>query len=377
MVKDKPAPLLERRVSDVFREVGDWQELVSAFADVKVAPDHFIQVSLAGGSRPVPEILRAIANSRWPSGLKEIRATDSLAVFDYRRRFGRARQHRIQGQFLVGKPSNQPVYALVFVDSALFYRHGIVPLMGRLYPAAARPFLTQRELASLLKSLQAIARPASLRVREFSAKRRLQSPARKRFESLRDWTDVSLDTAFQDAHDRDVWFSAVSFDIVREVRGRTVPAGLKGRISKYGHLMFNRDFALLERSVLKEMIWFAADRLKFFSNRERWNNPTRGLAPVRVEYDASPFQSTDQACRLIEALRRFPHGNCTVLHGNPYVHVAMVDNLDYSTADVWVLSQGDVLVVPQLRASEASLRRIVNHIFEFFGEGKVSEYEAT
>jgi len=37
-----------------------------------------------------------------------------------------------------------------------------------------------------------------------------------------------------------------------------------------------------------------------------------------------------------------------------------VDNLDYSSADVWVVSQNQILIVPQLTASAAGLKRIVN-----------------
>jgi len=77
----------------------------------------------------------------------------------------------------------------------------------------------------------------------------------------------------------------------------------------------------------------------------------------------------------VEALGRFPHGTCTILHANPYVHLSVVDNLDYSSADVWVVAQNQILIVPQLKASAAGLKRIVNHIFEHFREGKLSEYQ--
>ena len=77
----------------------------------------------------------------------------------------------------------------------------------------------------------------------------------------------------------------------------------------------------------------------------------------------------------MDALGRFGHGTCTVLHGNPYVHLSIVDNLDYSSADVWVVSQNQILIVPQLTASAAGLKRIVNHIFEHFREGQLSEYQ--
>lgn len=55
------------------------------------------------------------------------------------------------------------------------------------------------------------------------------------------------------------------------------------------------------------------------------------------------------------------------------LHATLVDDVDLSSADVWVLSQSNILIVPQLRASTGALKRLVNHIFENFAEGKVGE----
>jgi hypothetical protein len=58
------------------------------------------------------------------------------------------------------------------------------------------------------------------------------------------------------------------------------------------------------------------------------------------------------------------------------VNVSLVDYLDGSSFDVWVLSNKEITLVPQLRASEASIARLMNHIFEKFGEGIIKEYIA-
>ena len=87
------------------------------------------------------------------------------------------------------------------------------------------------------------------------------------------------------------------------------------------------------------------------------------------------LKSKDQTKRLIAAMQKFRHGTCTILHANPYVHLTMVDNKDFSSADLWVLSQDEILLVPQIRSSAVALKRIVNHIFENFREGKISEYK--
>jgi hypothetical protein len=43
-----------------------------------------------------------------------------------------------------------------------------------------------------------------------------------------------------------------------------------------------------------------------------------------------------------------------------------------SAADLWVLKNDEILLVPQIKASEAALKKVVNYIFEEWREGSVS-----
>ncbi|HUK34936.1 MAG TPA: hypothetical protein VLV86_13525 [Vicinamibacterales bacterium] len=103
--------------------------------------------------------------------------------------------------------------------------------------------------------------------------------------------------------------------------------------------------------------------MRLFSNRGRAVAPKHEVKPLEIAYEKAVFKSPDDLKRLLESLRRFPNGTCTVLHGNPYLHVTLVDDVDLSGADVWVLSQNNILIVPQLRASTGALKRLVNYIF--------------
>ena len=186
---------------------------------------------------------------------------------------------------------------------------------------------------------------------------------------------MGLESAFAEARERNDWFRSVSFDIVSEKEGRLHSTNVQGKLSKYAHFACNGRFDLFERVLLRRMVQLGAERLKFFSNRDRHNSRQHAAAPLWIQYPGDVFQSRDQAKRLIAAMQKFKHGTCTVLHGNPYVHLTMVDNKDFSSADLWVLSKDQILLVPQIRSSAAALKRIVNHIFENFREGKISEYQ--
>ena len=60
-------------------------------------------------------------------------------------------------------------------------------------------------------------------------------------------------------------------------------------------------------------------------------------------------------------------------HGNPYIHMSVADYTDGSSYDLWVVNPKRIVIVPQIRATEGSLSRLTNHIFEQFKEGEIIE----
>lgn len=371
-MKRRRMPLFEKTSSTVFNNAETWEDLVLNLRDLRLEQNQLIQVAVIGCKRDFSELLRRPLRL---TGLQHLASKGSLNLFHYERRFGRDRQRVVSGKFVVARPFAGPMYLLLFVSKSSFWREGILPLLGGLYPEAVRPFLTQHELHQILKTLQRAVQPNRLRVLEFSSKKRLASTARKRFQTVREWTDLELDAVFREAKERNVWFRSVLFDLVTQENGRVISTGVRGTLSKYGYFACNDRFDLFEKTLLKELAQYATDRLKFFSDRDRASTPNHSPRPMQVIYDTEVFRSAEQTKKLVEAMQRFKHGTCTVLHANPYVHLSVVDNIDFSSADIWVLSNNEILIVPQLRASEAGLKRVVNHIFEQFREGNLSEFE--
>jgi hypothetical protein len=365
-------PLFEKTGTNVFRNVHTWEGLVSNLRDLHLEQHERMHVAIIASKQDFAELLRS---SQRPAGLEHVASADSLAVFHYERHFGREKQHGVSGDFVVAHPFAGSVHLVVFVSKPSFWRKGILPLLESLYPRAVRPFLTQHELHQILKTLQRAVQPNGLRVLEFSSKKRLAVTARKRFQTVREWTDLELDAVFREAKDKNVWFRSVSFDLVAHENGRAISTGVRGTLSKYGYFACNNRFDLFEKTLLKELAQYATERLKFFSGRDRAMTPNHSPRPLQVRYDTDVFRSAEQTKKLVEAMQRFKHGTCTVLHANPYIHLSVVDNIDFSSADIWVLSKNEILIVPQLRASEAGLKRVVNHIFEQFREGELCECE--
>ncbi len=264
----------------------------------------------------------------------------------------------------------------MLVSSRTYWRTVLLPFVERLYPKVAQPFLTQIELHGLLAAVQKDRPSSGIRVLELSARKKLRGEARKRFQSTREWTDESLENAFREARQTNQWFQSVTFEVVRaEEDGRFSPTS-RAALSKYGYLACDGDFRMYGTVVLDRLVDIASSRLDFFSKRDRISTDDHAPKPVRIEYESDVLNTPHDTRRLSEALRRLKYGSCTVLHSNPYLHVSVVDNRDFSTAEVWVLSPRQILVVPQVRASDMALKRLVNHIFEYFREGTLSDIES-
>jgi hypothetical protein len=251
------------------------------------------------------------------------------------------------------------------IGARSLWRQALSPLLRGLYPDAAIPFLTQAELHDVLRSLEA--NGGSLRIRDIAKRERLMGSQRK-FKTIREWTDEPLETVFELAHEHDVWFSSVEVQLGEEA--------VRFVVSRYGYIASDDRFDLLTRLASDQIAARAAERLNFFFQRDRQSNSDHRPRPLLISYDRDVFPSPSQTRKLVEVLRRFPHSTSTVLHGNPYLHVAVVDNQDYSSTDVWVMSSDRIILVPQGRSSDVALKRLVNHIFEKFREGELSAYQA-
>jgi len=79
--------------------------------------------------------------------------------------------------------------------------------------------------------------------------------------------------------------------------------------------------------------------------------------------------------QYVDALVELDACSVSEYHTNPYIHISMLDYLDGSSYDIWVLTSDKMVIIPQFKATMASMTRLVNHIFERIHEGEVIEYE--
>jgi len=371
-----PAPLFDETKFSIFARDSDWSSIVERLDLLALETRESIQVCVVASRRPLLDILRQrqTANSDRVR-LEEIdrRPNDAIRAFSLTRRFGN-NTRKVTGDFLVVPTPWPSVALLLFIETVSFWHDGLSWFLDLIYPRVVRPFLTQPEMSGFLKNVQHAMPSHRVRILRTSARERLRSgEARKRYASSLRWTDSEADTVFREARAANVWFRNVFFELTSVVNDKVVSEETFATISKYGYFSCTARFGLFFRTVIKPMMQAAYDRLKFLEDRGRRPDSHYSPRPLKIEYDNDLFSSTAQIGKLLEALKKFRHGSCSVLHANPYLHVTLVDNFDFSAAEIWVLNRNEVLIMPQVRTSDAALKRIINHIYEHFREGKLVE----
>lgn len=341
-------------------------DLLERLGRLKCASPEQIRLSVVGSGEPIDTLIAKYAP--FPMRIREM-ADYSVGVFDYQ-----AGQLRLNGEVYFCRAGLDKITYIISVCSGTVWERSIARLLRSLYPAVAPVFLSQKELVSLLQSAKAIFPDARLRIIGHSRKKRLKTGTRRKFESSRTRTEKPLELVFKEAEEQNFWFESISFDYRRDGRETEDPNGglPSATISKYGTFFCTSGFDRFRYAVLQDMAQMAARKMEFFANRSRRTTEQCKARPISISFDSAAFRNIDDNRNFIGILRKMPGTSCALLHGNPYVHLFLKDGADNSGTDVWVLKDDEVLLIPQLKASEAALKRLVNYIFEEWREGQMT-----
>lgn len=287
------------------------------------------------------------------------------------------------GNVLVLQSIRKEVYFVLSDEDREFVQDTIRPFLNSYYPDVSRVFFTSSELRTLLRKLQGVTngKVVTDRVTTFSRALKTEEtqeliipekPSRRKEPknaAVKYYYDKPFEKAFDEAIANDEWIDKIQFHL--EANGKII---LDGFLSRAGLIKARRSFFPMYQTLFPYLLDIIQGKFKLYSNRARIaERPKPSPLVLELEYDA--FEDVKMNHKFIETLQQMPYVSLSVYHGNPYIHLSLVDYLDGSSFEIWVLSANEITLVPQLRASEASISRLVNHIFERFREGIVKEYE--
>lgn len=347
-------------------------ELFDTLARLECEPPLQIRVLVAGSNEPVHSLVSK--ESPFPIRIHE-RGDFSVGAFDYQ-----AGGLRFKGDVFFCGTRFERISYLVSVCSGIVWERSIMRLARSLYPSLVPVFFSQQEMLDLLQQAKQIFPATRLRIVGHTRKKRLKTGTRRKYETSRTRTEKSLETVFEEAEEQNFWFQSVGFEYTPERENNTVDfegSLPSATLSKYGAFFCTSGFDRFLHGVLNQMVQIANRKMTFFSNRSRRSIEQFKARPITITFTSPAFRSVENNTRFSNIIRKMPRISCSVLHNNPYIHLSVVDTKDGSGTDLWVLKEDEIMLVPQLKASEAALKRLVNYIFEEWREGEVSSASST
>lgn len=205
---------------------------------------------------------------------------------------------------------------------------------------------------------------------------RLMEPTqRKLLESSQVWTDRPYDEVFDELRDQRKWPTSVHFHFSFSSGDSDHGCNqVEGSMSKGGE--FTSSGCL--HDYFASVVSVAADQARgdqsFFAGRAVQDSAVAGFKPLIVKYDEPVFADRSQNRLLARVLESLPNAGVSVLHPNPYLRAAVVDYVDGSVYDIWVVCNDRITIVPKSRATSSALERLCAHICADFRDGTIGDY---
>lgn len=301
--------------------------------------------------------------------LPPISVTKGVAAFGVRvvAQTGRRRTQR-DGRFWVfPDPDGSGIYYLLTLESADYFKRIVLPLLRAAYPRIVLAVIPQQQLRRLLDDFGAQCSPFRLTVTRAAIRARQGKLTIK----MQTWPPhQDLQDAYDLANANNGWFNSLSFDLRRP--NSTVPLA-QVRVTRQGLVRTSALFKRVFDGFCRPAAGLLRKELSFLGDRSRTSSPDLSARPLAVRFKECPFESESGKKDFIAAVKGLRTASVSVMHGNPYVHLSIIDYYDGSVFDVWVVNERETLVVPQLRATAAGLDRLLSHIYDTFAEGEATD----
>ena len=302
----------------------------------------------------------------------------NLYSFKLNKKF-RGRKQVRESRFIIFKHSNPFIYILLTHENNTVFRYDIISFINKFYPKIARTYIDSKYMKVIFLNLEKKIEDVSIRINRISTQSRITNKeARKQYESGLKWTDISYKEMFQKVEENDEWIKSIYFTFI----GTEGVISKKNKdflditcqISRNGVFKCNKKLTFFYNTIVDDIINKAINDLNLLDNRQRIKEEKFKPKPIVIEYKIDLFKDSSQNKRLIEVLQGIPYSSLSVSHSNPYLSCSYVDFKDGSSYDIWILSNNEITIIPQMRSTYASLERLNHYIFIGLREGTIKNY---
>ena len=360
---DFVAPLYARRHS--------YESVVSELDSLLTSKDRRVcAIPFYSAEWPVRLLARVTGKWRQVHRLRKGKGCD-LYEMTYQRQIRDQEIRRRENFFIAAHPKYDKVYVAMTLGSSDFIQHGLSPVLKSFYPLIVRPFVAHVRLRNMLNAFKTRKAFSELIITRASQILRLnEEGVHRRNMPMVSWPGMSIEEGFGWLDEHNGWFKSLQFE-ARDSLGRTKAAM---SITRNGVIRVDRLFASACDAFIQPVCKNHYENIVLFSKRSRRDSHQLAAKPLMIDFGVPQFDTIEENAKFIQSMKRLRTASVSVLHGNPYISLSVVDYFDGSTFDVWVLSKEHMIIVPQMKGTVAAIKRLINHVFDTYAEGDLKNY---
>ncbi len=180
------------------------------------------------------------------------------------------------------------------------------------------------------------------------------------------WGSCEIEEVFDRARDLNWWFKSISY--ILETPG-SLMRPVRGSVTRDGFFFITGMFNTVYEGLVSPYCRKLQSRFEFLQNRARLKEEGFQTKPIRLDFYEDFFEMPACNNDVIEMFHSYRNASVSVLHGNPYIHLSVVDFQDGSSYDILIVDKQSITIVPQLRATPRALHRVCEYIWDNFNEG--------
>ena len=305
-----------------------------------------------------------------------IRTNEGVQLFElsYSFKDGKERIKESGYFFVYEHPEYEKVYVALTIESSTFFHRALLPFVKSLYPQGMMTFITHKKLRRLLEEFQIMNQFKDLIITRASYRLRFEEEGKhKKIVPMVSWPDMELREAFDWVYQNNGWFESLQFEAINN---SAVSAEVS--FTRDGIVRTNRLFSKIFLAFVLPVCKTIHDNIEIFGHRSRLERNDLSAKPLTIDFGMAQFADASENAKFIQAMKCLRTASTSVLHGNPYIHMVIIDYFDGSTFDLWVLNPNQMVIVPQMKCSIPAIKRLINHMFDTYAEGEIKDYgEAT
>lgn len=355
----------------LYKHYDNVESMLNTITSAKLPPEFQVKFLFLISKNNLFQLIKEWVPHQYSLSISE--EHDNIATIKLSREIKGKNKHTVSGSFNLIRYAQTDIYIAITYEKQKFVKSVLMKFFENYYSESSRLHLTSKHIQSILDSIKEKLNCEIItdRVVSYSRLNKRKTvlsgkPPRFKESNLR-WTEEDYKESFQRAAENDQWIDKISFFALQDGKYKFYAS-----LSREGLFKCDKNVNAFYKTVTEKLVDVGKMNVGIFSNKSRLENNGE-IRPIAIRYPGNIFEDVEHNKRLIKAVSEFPKSSYSVYHGNPYLHMSIVDYVDGSSYDIWIVSADKLIIVPQIRATFNSLSRLCEHILKRFLEGDISE----